>query len=34
MLGKVVSHELVARSHLPMIPDLFEVASNEVLVGI
>jgi hypothetical protein len=34
VLGKVVSHELVARSHLPLIPDLFEVASNEVLVGI
>jgi hypothetical protein len=34
MLGKVVSHKLVARSHFPLIPDLFEVASNEVLVGI
>ena len=34
MLGKVVSHELVARIHLPLIPDLFEVASNEVLVDI
>jgi hypothetical protein len=32
VLGKVVSHELVARSHLPLIPDLFEVASNDVLV--
>jgi len=34
MFGKVVSHELVACSHLPLVPDLFEVASNEVLVGI
>ena len=31
---KVVSHELVACSHLSLIPDLFEVASNEFLVGI
>jgi hypothetical protein len=34
MLEKVVSHELVAGSHLSLIPELFEVASNEVLVGI
>jgi len=34
MLGKVVSHKLVARSHPPLIPDLFEVAPNEILVGV